>query len=141
MDIRPLTDYLSVSPQIALEDMPAIAAAGFGTVICNRPDSEVLPALHATRMAEAAEAAGLTFVINPAVHSGMTADLIERQKRAIEASQKPVLAYCQSGTRCTVIWMLSEAATTPADDLIDIAAKAGYPLHALKPQLEAQRQG
>jgi sulfide:quinone oxidoreductase len=40
VDIRPLTNELSVGPQIALAELPAIAAAGFRSVICNRPDDE-----------------------------------------------------------------------------------------------------
>ena len=40
MDIRPLDDRLSASPQIAPEDMPAIAEAGYRSVVSNRPDGE-----------------------------------------------------------------------------------------------------
>jgi uncharacterized membrane protein YedE/YeeE len=46
MDIRPLTPNYAVSPQIAIEDLPAIKAAGFTTVIDNRPDAEIPPHLH-----------------------------------------------------------------------------------------------
>ena len=40
MDIKPLTPNLSISPQILASDLPAIAAAGFKAIICNRPDGE-----------------------------------------------------------------------------------------------------
>ena len=40
MDIRRLTAELSVSPQMAAADLAAVAAAGFRSVICNRPDGE-----------------------------------------------------------------------------------------------------
>ena len=40
MDIRPLDEALSASPQIAPEDLPAIAAQGFRSVISSRPDGE-----------------------------------------------------------------------------------------------------
>ena len=40
MDIRKITDEFSVSPQIRVADVAAIAAAGFRAVICNRPDGE-----------------------------------------------------------------------------------------------------
>ena len=40
MDIRKITDELSVTPQIHAAEVPAIAAAGFRAVICNRPDGE-----------------------------------------------------------------------------------------------------
>ena len=40
MDIRKITDELSVAPQIGASDIAAIVAAGFRSVICNRPDGE-----------------------------------------------------------------------------------------------------
>jgi len=38
MDIRQLSPQYAVSPQIDASDVPAIAEAGFGTIICNRPN-------------------------------------------------------------------------------------------------------
>ena len=40
MDIRSIDRELSVSGQIAAQDVPAIASAGFRAIVCNRPDSE-----------------------------------------------------------------------------------------------------
>lgn len=40
MEIRKITDDLSVSPQFAPADVAAIKAAGFRAIICNRPDGE-----------------------------------------------------------------------------------------------------
>jgi sulfide:quinone oxidoreductase len=40
MDIKTLTAELSVAPQIFSADMPAVASAGFRSVVCNRPDGE-----------------------------------------------------------------------------------------------------
>ncbi len=43
MDIRALTQSYAVSPQVAPEDFATIRAAGFVTVINNRPDAEIPP--------------------------------------------------------------------------------------------------
>lgn len=40
MDIRTLTGELSVSPQLTLADIRAVAEAGYRTLVCNRPDGE-----------------------------------------------------------------------------------------------------
>lgn len=141
MDIRPITPSFSVSPQIEPGDIAAIAEAGYTTIICNRPDSEVPAPLQAAAVAEAAEAAGLAFVVNPVVHTAMTQEIVARQRDAIAGSQGPALAYCQSGTRSTVLWMLSEARATPSSELIETAGRAGYQLAALKPQLDALYEG
>ena len=40
MDIKALTTNLSVSPQVLVNEMEALAQAGFKAIICNRPDGE-----------------------------------------------------------------------------------------------------
>ena len=137
MDIRPLSDSYAVSPQIAPEDIPAIAAAGYKTIICNRPDGENPPDLAAGRLRAAAEAAGLSFVENAFNAMTLGPDHVVAQGRAIEASPGPVLAYCASGNRSSIAWALSQAGKQPADALIGAAARHGYQLEGLRPQLES----
>ena len=40
MQINKVTNYVSVSPQIQLEDVKTLAELGFKSIICNRPDGE-----------------------------------------------------------------------------------------------------
>jgi uncharacterized protein (TIGR01244 family) len=137
MDIRPLTDSYAVSPQITPGDLVAIKAAGYTTVIDNRPDAEIPPDLHAGPMRMAAEALGLTFVINPVIGGALTLDNVTAQGAAIAAAAGPVLAYCASGNRSSVVWALSQAGSRPADDLIGLPARFGYQLEHLRGQIEA----
>ncbi|MFW8593329.1 TIGR01244 family sulfur transferase [Cribrihabitans neustonicus] len=136
MDARVLTPRYSVSPQISAEDLPAIAAAGYTTVICNRPDEEVPPSHQAGAIRAAAEAAGLRFEILPLTHQTMTPDNIARQRALYEASDGPVLAYCASGTRCSVAWALGQARDMTADEILAKTSAAGYQLDGLRPALE-----
>ncbi|MFP7571112.1 TIGR01244 family sulfur transferase [Marivita sp. S2033] len=137
MDIRPITERYSVSPQISAGDAAAIKSAGFTTVICNRPDEEVPPSHHAEIIRTAMEAAGLRFEVLPITHQTMTPDRIARQSAIVEDSDGPVLAYCASGTRSSVVWALSEAGAMPTDAILDTARRAGYDLSGLRPALEA----
>ncbi|MBR9764720.1 MAG: TIGR01244 family phosphatase [Rhodobacteraceae bacterium] len=137
MDIRQLTPTYSVSPQIDPADMAAIRDAGFTRIICNRPDAEIPPHLHADQMAEAARAAGLDFAVLPLTHDTMTPENIARQMSLAEA-EGPVLAYCASGTRCSVIWSLGKASegALGVDEILATTARAGYDLSGLRPRLE-----
>ncbi len=137
MDIRPLSPEFAVSPQIAVEDIPAIAAAGYTTIICNRPDSEVPPSHQAAAIGDAATAAGLKFVIIPVTHHGLNLEMIDSSKAAIDASEGPVLAYCASGTRSSIVWSLSQAKDMPADAIIAATAAAGYDLGGMRGQIES----
>jgi uncharacterized protein (TIGR01244 family) len=141
MDIRALTPDYAVSPQIELSDLAAIRDAGFRTVIDNRPDGEIPPHLHTDEMRRAAEALGLTFVANPVIGGMLTMDNVTAQGAAIAASGGPVLAYCASGNRSSVVWALSQAGTRPVDELIGLPARFGYQLEHLRPQLEALAKG
>lgn len=137
LDLRRLTDTYAVAPQIAPEDLPAIAAAGFTTVIDNRPDGEIPGDLHTDAMRKAAAAAGLTFVANPVISGALTMENVTAQAAAIEAAAGPVLAYCASGNRSSVVWALAHAGKLPTDDLVGIPARFGYQLGHLRAQIEA----
>jgi uncharacterized protein (TIGR01244 family) len=132
MDIRALTQSYAVSAQIAPSDLPAIKAAGYTTVIDNRPDAEIPPELHTSVMREAAEALGMTFVAIPIVPGSLGAPQVAAQAQAMAAAEGPVFAYCASGNRCSVLWALTQAGNASADELIAIPAKFGYNLEHLR---------
>lgn len=136
MEPRQITSRYFVSPQIDPQDLAAAAEAGFTTVICNRPNSEVPPSHQSDAIAAAAKAAGLEFQVLELTHQTMTPDNIARQRDMIAASSGPVLAYCASGTRCSIIWALGQANNTPVDDILATASKAGYDLSGLRPRLQ-----
>lgn len=135
MEIRALTPTYAVSPQIDPSDLPAIKAAGYTTVIDNRPDGEIPDHLHTDPMRQAVEAAGLTFVVNPIIGGALTMDNVAAQKAAIDAAKGPVFAYCASGNRSSIVWALAHADKMAADDLIGIPARFGYNLEHLRPTL------
>jgi uncharacterized protein (TIGR01244 family) len=141
MDIRTLTPAYAVSPQIDPSDLAALKAAGFTTIIDNRPDGEIPPHLHTALMQAQAESLGLTFVANPVIGGAMTMENVVAQKAAIAAARGPVFAYCASGNRSSVVWALAHAGQMPADDLIGIPAKFGYQLEHLRGQIAALAQG
>ena len=106
MEIRQISDNYSVSGQIEAADVPAIKAAGFRSVICNRPDDEQpgQPAHDAIKAA--VEAAGLTFRYIPVISGQMTAENVSDQEAALDELEGPVFAYCRSGARCTNLYAL-----------------------------------
>lgn len=136
MDLRQIIDGYAVSPQLEPADMAALADQGVTTVICNRPDGENPPQLQAAAIQQAAEAAGLAFVFNPVVGGALTESNVDEQADAIAGSDGPVVAYCASGNRSTIVWALGVAGELPADDIIGRAAANGYDLSGLRPQLE-----
>jgi len=136
MDIRPLSKDFAVSPQIEAHDLAAIKAAGFTTIVDNRPDQEVPPDVGSDAIRAAAEAEGLRFVMNPLSHGALTMDHITTQGEALATSGGPVFAYCASGNRSSILWALSQAGKVPTDDLVAAAARAGYNLEPFRGEID-----
>lgn len=136
MDIKHITPDYAVSPQIDPNDLPAIAAAGFKAIICNRPDAEVPPTHQADVIKIAAKAAGLAFTRIPVTHQGLNMQMVEDQAAAMAAADGPVLAYCASGTRSSIVWSLSQAGKMSTDDILAATAAAGYDLGGMRGQLD-----
>jgi len=73
MEIKKITEKVSVSPQISLGDMADIKKAGFRAIICNRPDGEGADQPSYAEIEKAAKKAGLEIAYVP-VQSGMVTD-------------------------------------------------------------------
>ena len=113
MQLHTLTPGLSVSPQVMPADMDAIKAAGFRSLICNRPDGEGNDQPLFTEIEQAAAAVGIGAHYLPA-ESGKLSDAQGWQFGALLASLPgPVLAYCRTGMRSTTLWALSQADRLP----------------------------
>ena len=131
VDFRPLVDGLSVAPQVTEADIRAAHAAGFRTIINNRPDGEEPGQLPSAEAARLATELGLSYVYLPATMPTLEA-VAPAFGQALAGSPGPVLAHCRSGTRSTILWALAEAkagAHNP-DAILRIAASAGYDLSA-----------
>jgi len=137
MELKKINDRVSVSPQILVEDIPAIQQAGFKTIINNRPDGEAPDQPASAVVKAAAEAAGLKFFEIPMGREGVSPQMIAQTQAALEGDE-PVLAYCRSGTRSTTLWALSQAGKLGAQDIIDAAANAGYDISHLANHLVQQ---
>jgi uncharacterized protein (TIGR01244 family) len=107
--IRPLTPGFAVAPQLGPAQMAEVAAAGYKSVIINRPDFEGGPDQpEAAAVAAAARAAGLAVEYQPVAGGNITAADVTRFAGLLRALPGPVLAYCRTGTRCTNLFELAK---------------------------------
>lgn len=138
MDIRPLTKEFAVSPQIDAAHIKEIAGAGFHSILCNRPDGEEMGQPEFEEIETAAKAEGLEVLCVPIVSGMMTPDALAAFDQALKDLPKPILAYCRSGTRCTMLWAVVEHGRREDEDIIARAAKAGYDVAPLVRQMRAR---
>lgn len=97
-----LTGHLAVAGQLSPEHMAVARAAGFASVINNRPDGEGGDGQPSSaQIQKAALEAGLHYVHQPVVSAQMTMDDSHRFHEHLKALPQPVLAFCRTGARCT----------------------------------------
>ena len=134
---RKLTDNIHVSPQISLEDVTEAAAMGVKLIINNRPEGESDDQVPGAEIEAAARAAGIDYVAIPVTHAGFSEPQVVAMAKALDGADGPVLAYCRSGTRSTLLWALSEASQGgDPDALTNMAAKAGYDVSPVRPLMD-----
>lgn len=131
MELKRINDHVSVSAQIQPGDVAGLRALGFTTIVNNRPDGEAADQPSGEAIEKAAQAAGLIYHAIPLGRDGVSPDMVERTRSALQSSPGPVLCFCRSGTRSTTLWALSQAGLMDAEDIIAAAARAGYDMSHL----------
>lgn len=105
MNIRKLAEGLYIAPQLTQADAADAAALGIRCVICNRPDGEAdgQPAFNQVRQ-WLAEAGIADTVHQPVVAPAISGQDTARFQALLDQAEKPVLAYCRTGTRSALLW-------------------------------------
>lgn len=134
-----ITPDFAVTGALERKDFAAIAAAGFRSVLSNRPDGETGALMTAREESVAAWQAGLQFRHVPAAkHDVMTDSVVEAMSDAVSRLEGPILAHCLSGQRSAIIWAAASARAGNIDCVLAALRQAGFDLDFLRDDLEAQ---
>ena len=137
-DFRPVTESFCASPQIGLADVAEARARGFALIVNNRPEGEAEDQVPGPEIEAAAREAGLRYVAIPVTHARFSEEQVRSMAEALAQAPGPVLAYCRSGMRSTLLWSLAQASRGHDPDAIAAqAAGAGYDVASIRPLLES----
>ena len=131
MGPRKITDDFAAAPQIAPGDMAELKAQGFRSVISNRPDGEAADQPSFSEIEAAARAAGLEVRHVPVVTGRITPEDTLAFDQALKELPGPVLAFCRSGTRSTVLWSMNQAGKLSDAEILERTRAAGYDMSAV----------
>lgn len=135
---RQIDSHFLASPQITLDDVAAAQALGVKLIVNNRPEGESDDQTPGSAIEAAAHAAGIAYVAIPVTHAGFSMPQVEAMQKALaQAGEAPILGYCRSGTRSTLLWALAQAAN--GANPFEIAAKAasgGYDISPIRAQVD-----
>jgi len=104
MDIRTIDDEYAVTGQISVDDLKAIKAMGFKSVVCHRPDGETPDQPTFAEIRKAAEAEGLEIRQIPVHSTGVSPDNVTAMVDALDEMPRPMLGFCRSGNRSGAIY-------------------------------------
>ena len=133
MPIFQLTETLSVAAQVTPQDIPNIAAQGFSTVVCNRPDGEVPDQASMYAIEAACNDANLLFVRYPVDALNFPGPDLEGLGELFDDAGQRVLAYCRTGTRCANLWVATRS-EEERQAAIQVARDIGFDLSMVTPR-------
>jgi uncharacterized protein (TIGR01244 family) len=106
LPITPIAADVCAAPQLDAGAMAAAAAAGFRSVINNRPDGEGGPDQPTSAEIEAAaRAAGLEYRYLPVEPSWHSAEQVAATAAMLDELPRPILMFCRSGGRSARLYM------------------------------------
>lgn len=139
MKIKQLTEDFAVADQLTADDVDALAAAGYRTIICNRPDGEAADQPLRAEVEAVAQEHGMGFRYIPVVSGQMTMNDIAEFSAALDEVDAPVVAFCRSGTRSIQLWGLARGLKgMDPDEIVRVGAEAGYDLRGVAGWLTEQ---
>lgn len=137
-DFRRLSDNVYASPQITPADIAEASALGVTMVINNRPEGETEDQPPGPEIEAAAHAAGMEYVAIPIAMPALSDVHVAAMRESLDRAAGPVLAYCRSGTRSTLLWALAQAkAGADLEEITRAAAAAGYDVSPVRAAMEA----
>ena len=135
-DFQQLDANLLVTGQINLDDIQTASDAGIKMIICNRPDEEEGDHPRSESLDALLKTYGIEFRYIPVSPGQITRENVVATKKAFDDAQGPILAYCRSGKRSTVMWAVVQAALDRMTNN-EIINKAGSLGHDLNPMAMA----
>lgn len=129
MDINKLTDGLSVGAQITPADITALKAAGFRSILTNRPDGEGADQPNFEEIRHAAAGVGMEAQYLPVTPGVISDEDVKNFGDALSNLPGPVFAHCRSGARSATLWALSEADRRPLPEILAATKAAGHDMN------------
>ena len=137
MSIQKLADNLYIAPQLTEADVQEAAKLGIQTVICNRPDGEEENQVTFKQVESWLEAAGIRDHHQPVVAPAINAADVAAFQNLLKSVPQPVLAYCRTGTRCSLLWGYHQVQNgASVAEIVSAAQQAGINLSNFAARLQ-----
>lgn len=140
-DFLQLDENLLVAGQMDVYDIVKASETGIKMIICNRPDGESDGQVPSVDMEALLKTYNIDFRYIPITPGEIRRENVIATKKAFDEATGPILAYCRSGMRSTVMWAMVQAALDRMSNLqiIKKSSELGYDLNPIMGALTAVR--
>ena len=135
--VRKLDDGYWTAGYITAQDVKMAADCGFKSIVNILPKDDTDQHMTDAEAKSIVETAGLDYRYMPLYGHQVNNQYIASAYGSMVAElPEPVLTYCRSGTRVTLLWAMIKAGDLTIDDLLDRALDNGYDIEVIKEDLE-----
>ena len=133
-----VSDYLSLSGQVEINDLDGLKENGVTILVCNRPDGESDGQPSFADISTAALAKGIKAIDLPFRSGGQSVAQVDAFAKLMQQAQeqeKKIHAYCRTGNRSACLWAAASVKNNvPYSAVLSKAAELGYDVaEAVKP--------
>jgi sulfide:quinone oxidoreductase len=114
--------------------MAALIDQGVMTFINNRPDMEVPLQPLSEELEKIARDRGVDYHHIP-MSGGVTEGLIEASNTVFSECPRPIVAFCASGMRSSVLWAFANVEILGVDEIMKVLSEAGFNLEQIRAPL------
>lgn len=104
MELNQLSPEFAATTQLTTADLKQAEAAGFRTIVNNRPDGETPDQPSSSEMEAAAHKLGLGYAYIPIIPGELSDREALELRQVMATMETPVLGYCRSGGRTAALW-------------------------------------
>ncbi|NNH60380.1 TIGR01244 family phosphatase [Rhizobium laguerreae] len=128
MPVTAISEKLSVSPQPSVEDIRSLRDQGFKSLINNRPDNEDTSQPNTRIERQEAKHCDLSYTFIPVTAGTITEADVRAFQRAVDESDGPVLAHCQTGKRALNLYLIGEVldGSMSVDKVVEFGRSRGF---------------
>ncbi|UWU29249.1 bifunctional sulfur transferase/dioxygenase Blh [Rhizobium sp. WSM1274] len=128
MSITTISEKLCVSPQPSVEDIRSLRDQGFKSLINNRPDNEDTSQPNTRVERQEAKHCDLSYAFIPVTADTITEADVRAFQRAVDESDGPVLAHCQTGKRALNLYLIGEVldGSMSVDKVVEFGRSRGF---------------
>jgi len=129
--MKELPGDVFVTGQLLATQMSALIDQGVMTFINNRPDMEFSLQPTSKELEKIARDRGVDYHHIP-MTGGVTQGLIEASKTVFSDLPRPIVAFCASGMRSSVLWAFANVQVLGVDEVMNALTKTGFNLEQIR---------